>query len=163
MTIQPLDNPEAQIGEKFQSGALLLFLLEFCGELSGGQSRGVGHVDAEEKQECLAMTVTSRYPAYTIVLLLVSETALHDRGTQIADDAPGSRDFRGFIFGSGTLADEIGRDAFFGAVPAVFIVGIYGVHPDALHGNPCQFFLIFNTLFKSYSFVGGFEGMMFDE
>lgn len=163
MTIQPPGNPGAQNGEIFQSGALLLFLFKFGGELSCSESRCVGHVDAEEKQECLAMTVTSRYPAYTIVLFLVSETALHDRGTQIADDAPGSRDFRGSIFGFWTLAYEVGRDAFFGAVLAVFVVGIYGVHPDALHSNSRQPFLIFNTLLKSCAFVEGLEGMMLYE
>lgn len=165
MTIQPPGNSEAQIGEIFQSGSLLLFLFlfKFGGALSGSESRCVGHVDAEEKHECLAMTVTSRYPAYTIVLFLVSETALHDRGTHIADDAPGSRDFRGFIFGFWPLADEVGRDAFFGAVLAVFVVGIYSVHPDALHCNSRQFFLIFNTLLKSCAFVECREGMMLDE
>lgn len=148
---------------EYRSGAVLLFLFEFSGELSGGESRGVGNVDAEEEQECLAVTISGSNTSHTVMKLLIAETSLHDRCAQIADDSPGGRDFCGFIFGSWSLSDEVGRDAFFGAVFSVIVVGIYGVHPDAFHYNACQLFLIFNALLKSRAFVESLEGMMLDE
>lgn len=120
-------------------------------------------MDAEEQKQSLAVAVAGGYPADSEVLLLVSETSLHDRCAQIADDSPGGRYFCGFIFGSWSLSGEVGRDAFFGAVFAVIVVGIYGVHPDAFHYNACQLLLIFNAFLKSRAFVEGLEGMMLDE
>lgn len=113
MTIQPPGNSEAQIGKIFQSGsflffspdALLLFLLALCGGLPCDESRCVGHVDAEEEQERLAVAVSGSDASHTVVEFLIAETALHDRCAQIADDAPGHQYFRGFILGFGTLAD----------------------------------------------------------
>ena len=74
---------------EYRSGPLLFFRFEFGGELPGDKCRGVGHVDAEEQEQCLAVAVAGRYPADPEVLLLVAEAAFHDSGAQVADDSAG--------------------------------------------------------------------------
>ena len=69
------------------SGSFLLFRAEFGGELPCGKCCCVGHVDAEEQKQSLAVAVAGGYSADSEVLLLVSEAALHDCSAQVADDS----------------------------------------------------------------------------
>ena len=95
-------------------------------------------MDAEEQKQCLAVAVTGGYPADTEVLLLVSETALHDCCAEVADDSAGGRDVRRFVLGSRPFAYEVGRDAAFGAIFPILIAGIDCVHADAGDLDACQ-------------------------
>ena len=126
---------------------------EFYGELPSGKCGCVGHVDAEEQKEGLAVAVAGGDAADTEVLLLVAEAALHYGGAQVTDDTAGGRDVGLLVLGLGTFADEVGRDATLGAILTVFIVGIDGVHADAGDLYARQRLLIFNALFESSAFV----------
>lgn len=64
---------------------------EFYGELPCGKYGCVGHVDAEEQKEGLAVAVAGGDAADTEVLLLVAEAALHYGGAQVTDDTAGGR------------------------------------------------------------------------
>lgn len=145
------------------SGSFLLFRAKFGGELPCGKYRGVGHVYAKEQEQCLTVAVAGGYPADSEVLLLVAEAALHDCGAQVADDSARGRDIRRFVLGFRSFADEVGRDAVFGAVLPVFIAGIDCVHTDAGDLDACQRLLILNALLEPCSFVEGFERMVLDE
>lgn len=146
-----------------QSGSFLLFRAELGGELPCGKCRGVGHVYAEEQEQCLAVAVAGGYPADSEVLLLVAEAALHDCGAQVADDSARGRDIRRLVLGFRSFADEVGRDAVFGAILPVFIAGIDCVRTDAGDLDACQRLLILNALLESCPFVEGFERMVLDE
>ena len=100
----------------FQSGSFLFLLPEFYGELPCGKCGCVGHVDAEEQKEGLAVAVAGGNAADTEVLLLVAEAALHYGGAQVTDDTAGGRDVGLLVLGLGTFADEVGRDATLGAI-----------------------------------------------
>lgn len=77
------------------------------------------------------MSVSGGDASHAIMLFLISEAALQDRGTQIADYAAGGRYAYRLILGLATLADEVGDDSVFGTVAAVLIIGIDCVHADA--------------------------------
>ena len=137
--------------------------LDFGGELPGGKRGRIGHVDAEEQEQCLAVSVAGRYAPYAIVLLLIAETALHDCCAEVANDSTRGRDVGRFVLGPGAFADEIGGDAIGRAIRPVVVIGIDGVHTYAGYLHARQRFLIFNALFQPRPFVEGFEGMVLDE
>ena len=80
-----------------------------------------------------------KYPADSEVLLLIAEAAFHDSGSQIADDSADGLDVRRFVLGFMSFADEVGRDAMFGAILPVFIAGIDRVHADAGDLDACRY------------------------
>ena len=120
-------------------------------------------MDAEKEQQCLAAGVACSYPADTVVLFLISEAALHGRRAQCTDYSPGGAYVGVFILWLRTFADKTGRDAVFGAVPPVVVVGIDGVSSDFGYLDTGQILLIFNAILEPHALVEGLEGMVFDE
>ena len=68
------------------------------------------------------MSVSGGDASHAIMLFLISEAALQDRGTQIADYAAGGRYAYRLILGLATFADEVGDDSVFGTVAAVLML-----------------------------------------
>ena len=73
---------------------------EFYGELPCGKCGCVGHVDAEEQKEGLAVAVAGGNAADTEVLLLVAEAALHYGGAQVTDDTATTEIYTSIVVGS---------------------------------------------------------------
>lgn len=147
------------------SGALLFSPLFFFfqGHLPGCQGGGVGHVYAEEEQQGLTVAVACRDTPESVVLFLIAEAPLHDRGAESADNAAGGADFRLFVLRFGPLAYKICDNALFGAITAVLVVGVDGVHTNPADFHARQRLLVFNALFQTRTFVEGFEGVVLDE
>ena len=147
------------------SGALSFSPLFFFfqGHLSGGHGGGVGHVYAEEEEYGLTVAVACRDPSESVVLFLIAEAPLHYRGAESTDNAAGGTDLRLFVFRFGTLAYKICDNALFGAIAAVLVVGVDGVHAYPADFHARQRLLVFNALFQADTFVEGFEGVVLDE
>lgn len=145
------------------SGSSLLLFPGFLDKSSCSQCRGICHVEAKEKKQCLAEAVPGCDASHSVVLFLIAEAALHYRGTQVSEDS-----LCGVIIGSLILwpwafANKAGRNSVFRAVPAGFIICIDGVSSEAFDLYACQFLMILNTLLYAYSLVEGFKRVVFDE
>ena len=81
-------------------------------------------MDAEEKLQCLAVSVARRYAHQVVVLLLVAEASLHDGGAETANYTPCSSEIRMFIPWCRSLAYETGGDIVFSTESAILVVGI---------------------------------------
>ena len=145
----------------FPSGSLLFPLL--VGYLSGCQRGGVGHMDAEEKLQCLAVSVARRYAHQVVVLLLIAETSLHDGGTEIAYYTSCSSEIRLFIPWCRSLAYEAGEDFVFSAVSAIFVVGINCICAYSSGIQSGQFLMIFHRGLQPDTLVEGLERVMLYE
>ena len=126
----------------FPAGSLLFPLR--VGYLAGCQRGGVGHMDAEEKLQSLAVSVARRYAHQVEVLLLIAEASLHDGGAEIAYYTPCSSEIRLFIPGYRSLAYEAGEDFVISAVSAILVVGINCIcaYPSGIQSG--QFLMIFH-------------------
>ena len=73
----------------------------FYGKLSGSKYSCVCALYAEKEQQCLAAGVACRYPADTVVLVMISETSLHtvERSVAIIRRAVLMSTFSSFGFG----------------------------------------------------------------
>lgn len=131
--------------------------------MSGCQGGGVGHVYAEEEQQGLTVAVARRDTPESVVLFLIAEAPLHGRGAESADNAADGGDFRLSVLRFGPLAYKICDNALFGAIAAVLVVGVDGVHANPADFHARQRLLVFNALFQTRTFVEGFEGVVPDE
>lgn len=139
-----------------------LFFFFQC-HLSGCQGGGVGHVYAEEEQQGLTVAVAYRDPPESVVLFLIAEAPLHYRGAESTDNAAGDTDFRLFVLRFGSLTHKICDNALFGAIAAVLVVGVDGVHTNPADFHAHQRLPVFNALFQARTFVEGSEGVVLDE
>ena len=117
----------------------------------------------EEQQQGLAAGVACGNATDAIMQFLVSKTALHDSGAEVADDSARCGGGVILILGLGTFSCKTGGDTVFRAVLPVLIVGVDCISSDLPDIDSGEFLLILNALFETHTLVEGLEGMMLDE
>lgn len=118
---------------------------------------------AEEKEQCLALGVSRRDPANSIMLFLIAEAAFHSGRAQSADYTSGDAEVNVLILWLRPFSGKAGGNAVLGAILSVLIVGIYCVRSYTFGIDAGQFLVIFDTILEPYALVEGFERMMFDK
>ena len=97
------------------------------------------------------------------MLLLASETTLHNCCAQIPEDTPGFACFILFILGFRAFAGKAGGDVVFCAKLAGLVVGIDGVATETLHVHSGKLLLIFNALLYTDTFIESLKTMVLDK